>query len=245
MLNLIRLEFMKWKRSRFLLAALASMLIAPFVATVSTYSKMHNPSMTVDWDSFFGVALQVNLSLIFPILFGALTAYVFVQEYQDRTVITLFTLPHRRSSIFLAKIITILVTLLTLIILNTVLTFLGGKLMLSQPLTSTLLFKHAYLSIITGIMALCFIPIFAYVGMRTRHFIPPLVGATGFTFLNFASLVSPTYGPYVPTAIPVFYFLNAIGWGTSHIPFVWSLLLPVLVLSLCLCLKEYSTQEIH
>ncbi|WP_042338443.1 ABC transporter permease [Desulfosporosinus youngiae] len=48
--------------------------------------------------------LQIKLYLLFPILFGALTAYVFVQEYQDRTIIHLFTLPESRTKILLTKI---------------------------------------------------------------------------------------------------------------------------------------------
>lgn len=244
MYNLIRLEFMKWKRSKLLLGAVVTTLIGPFVAAVSAYAKSQNASAAPDWGSFFAVTWQVNLSLLFPILFGALTAYAFVQEYQDRTIINLFILPESRAKILLAKMITVLGTLLTLIIVCLLFTFIVGKLMLSAPLTFQAILKLSYLSLNTGIMVLCFIPVFAYIGIRSRHFIPPLVGATGFTLLNFAALVSPTYGPFVPTSIPVFYLLNAIGWRAS-IPYTWSMLLPVFALSLLLCLKEYATQEIH
>lgn len=145
----------------------------------------------------------------------------------------------------LAKLISILGTLLVIIIINAFFTFMGGFIILVQPLTIGIIIKHGYLSVVTGIMALCFVPVFAYVGMRFKHFIPPLVAATGFTFLNFASLISPTYGPLVPTSIPVFYFLKAIGWGSANIPFIWSMLLPIFLLSVVLCIKEYSNQEIH
>ncbi|WP_273484327.1 ABC transporter permease [Desulforamulus ruminis] len=244
MFKMMRLEFMKWKRSKILLGAIATTLIGPFVASVSAYSKQHGSNLPADWDSFFAVALQVNLSLLFPILFGALSAYAFVQEYQDRTIINLFTLPESRAKILLAKMFTVLGTLLMLIVVCLVFTLIGGRLMLSVPLTFETLLRLSSLSLITGIMVLCFIPVFAYIGIKTRHFIPPLVGATGFTLLNFAALVSPTYGPLVPTSIPVFYLLNAIGWRAS-IPFVWSVLLPIFALSMLLCLREYVNQNIH
>lgn len=244
MFNMIRLEFIKWKRSKILLAALVTTLIGPFVAAVSAYAEPHNLNRLVDWDTFFAIALQINLSLLFPILFGALTAYVFVQEYQDRTIINLFTLPQSRAKILVAKMITVLGTLFLLVVVSLLFTFIGGKLMISVPLTLETGLRLSYLSIITGIMVLCFIPVFAYIGIRTRNFIPPLVGATGFTLLNFAALVSPTYGPFVPTSIPVFYLLNAIGWRTP-IPFVWGMLLPIFVISMLLCLREYMTQDIH
>lgn len=35
-----------------------------------------------------------------------------------------------------------------------------------------------------SLMELCFIPIFAYVVIKTQHYIPPLITATGFAFLN-------------------------------------------------------------
>lgn len=244
MLNLILGEIMKWKRSKILCGGVVTTLIGPFVAAVSVYAKSHNAGPAPDWSSFFAVTLQVNLSLLFPILFGALTAYTFVQEYQDRTIIHLFTLPESRTRILIAKMITVLGTLLAIIIVGLLFTFMAGKLTLNVPLSFPDLVRFASLSIITGIMVLCFIPIFAYLGIKTHHFIPPLVGATGFTLLNFAALVSPTYGPFVPTSIPVFYLLNAVGWRSS-IPYVWSMLLPVFLVSLLLCHKEYAAQDIY
>lgn len=243
MLNLILLEFMKWKRSRILLGALAAILIGPFTAAVSAYAKSQNPQQLADWDTFFAITLQINLSLLFPILFGALTAYVFVQEYHDRTIINLLTLPQKRTHIFLAKLLTLLATLMTLILLSLFFTFIGGKIMLPSSLSLEAFLKLARLSVVTGVMVLCFIPVFSYIAIKTRTFIPPLVGATGFTLLNFAALVSPTYGPLVPTSIPVFYLLNAIGWKSS-LPFTWSILLPIFAGFLSLCFKEYLTQEI-
>ncbi|MDQ7095726.1 ABC transporter permease [Desulfosporosinus sp. PR] len=244
MLKMIALEFRKWKRSKILFGAVAATLIGPFVAAASAYAHLHNAASAPDWASFFAITLQVNLSLLFPILFGALTAYTFVQEYQDRTIINLFTLPESRVKILLAKMIAVLGTLLTLIIVSLLFTLIGGKLMLSAPLTMPTFLRLSGLTLITGVMVLCFIPVFAYIGIRSRHFIPPLVGATGFTLLNFSALVSPTYGPLVPTSIPVFYLLNAIGWRAS-IPYVWSMLLPIFALSLLFCLREYASQDIH
>ncbi|HEX3031729.1 MAG TPA: hypothetical protein VHS59_05735 [Bacillota bacterium] len=117
--------------------------------------------------------------------------------------------------------------------------------MLKQPMTAAVLSSYGRLTLVTGTMALCFVPVFGYIGTRTRQFIPPLVGATGFTFLNFASLVSPTYGPWVPTSIPVFYLLNAIGWGQTQLPFTWSMLVPIFFISVVCCIREYVTQEVH
>lgn len=244
--KLAMLEFLKWKRSKVLISAAVATVIGPFVAALSTVQKLKSPTPDVTWASFFGVALQVDLSLIYPIIFGSLAAYVFVQEYQDRTIINLFTLPVTRAQVAWAKMITIYGTLISLVIVSTILTFVGGSFLVPQPLTTAILIQFTYLSLITSIMALMFVPIFIYIGIRTRHFIPPLVGATGFTFLNFASLVSETYGPLVPTAIPVFYLLKGIGWGAGvNIPFIWSVLIPILVISTYITLKEYKNSDIH
>lgn len=245
-MRLAKLELLKWKRSKVLISAAAATFIGPFVAALSSVQKLESSNPDVSWESYFGVALQVDLSLIYPIVFGALAAYVFVQEYQDRTIINLFTLPVTRTQIAWAKMITIYVTLLTLVITSTVLTFVGGVVFVPAPLTLDIVIKFTNLSLVTSIMALMFIPIFIYIGIKTRHFIPPLVGATGFTFLNFASLVSETYGPLIPTAIPVFYLLQGIGWGANvHIPFTWSMLIPILVISTYITLKEYTTSDVH
>lgn len=245
MSNLIRLELMKWKRSKILLASLLTPAIGPFVATLSTYQKLKGDAGTATWKAFFGVALQVNLSLIFPIVFGALAAYVFVQEYQDRTIINLFTLPQSRVKILFAKLSTIFLTLLSIILMSIFFSFILGNFIVPEKLTQNIVLSMSSLSLVTGVMATLFVPFFAYIGIRTKHYIPPLIGATMFTFLNFASLVSETYGPLVPTAIPVFYLLKSIGWFFGHIPFVWSMLFPIFIFSLVFTALEYIKQEIH
>lgn len=246
MLRTVRLEFMKWKRSRILVSALAATIIGPFVAVLSTYSKLNSPhAADAGWHSFFGVAWQVNISLIYPIIFGALAAYVFVQEYTDRTIVSLLTLPVSRTRIALTKLITIYLTLVLLIATSTALSFLLGLLIVPEPLTLPVVLRFSRISLAAGVMALALVPVFAYIGIRTRHFIPPLVGATGFTFLNFATLVSEQYGPYVPTAIPVFYVLRAVGWFTAPLPYTWELLIPAFLISLYLTLRLYNTSDVH
>lgn len=244
--KLARLELIKWKRSKVLVSAAASTVIGPFVAALSTIQKLKSPTPDVTWEGFFGVALQVDLSLIYPIIFGALAAYVFVQEYQDRTIINLFTLPVTRSQVAWAKMLTIYITLISLVVVSTILTFIGGSLLVPKQLSVATVIQYTRLSLVTSIMALMFVPVFIFIGIKTRHFIPPLVGATGFTFLNFASLVSETYGPFIPTAVPVFYLLKEIGWGANiYIPYVWSVLIPILVISTYLTLREYKHCDIH
>jgi len=244
--RLATLEFLKWKRSKVLVSAVVATVIGPFVAALSTIQKLASATPDVTWGSYFGVALQVDLSLIYPIIFGALAAYVFVQEYEDRTIINLFTLPVTRAQVAWVKMITIYVTLLALVIVSTILTFVGGSVLVPAPLTMATVLQFTKLSLTTSIMALMFVPVFIYIGIRTRHFIPPLVAATGFTFLNFASLVSETYGPFIPTAIPVFYLLKDIGWGENvNIPFIWSALIPILIISTYITLREYQNSDIH
>ncbi len=85
MVTAIRLEMLKWKRSRILLSAFIAVLTAPAITLISTSLKADNLGVQAKWVDIIALNMQINHLFVFPLTFSALAAFIFVQEYQTAT----------------------------------------------------------------------------------------------------------------------------------------------------------------
>ncbi|ABZ84217.1 hypothetical protein HM1_1647 [Heliomicrobium modesticaldum Ice1] len=214
----IRLEMTKWKRSRMVWMTFLGSVVAPFFALISSLQTMSQTQQFKSWDELFAVAFQINHLLFYPFIFGAVASYVFVQEYQGGAIINLFTLPVSRARIIVSKIITVFLFVMLLSLVSTAVTFLFGWKFTSTPLDWNLFIRNFQLAMETTLMQFMLVPIIICIGLWTKHFVPPLVGAGLFVVLNFVSFVSSSVGPFIPTAIPTFVVLQHVGWNQFFIP---------------------------
>lgn len=246
MLTAIRLEMLKWKRSNILLSAFISALIAPAITLISTYLKANNLGVQAQWVDIIALNMQVNHLFVFPLTFSALTAFIFVQEYQTGAVINLYTLPVSRTTIMLAKTFTLFITLAVLTIFSHILVILTGAVFLDNPLAAFV--QYFSLAVKVGFMQFLLMPIFICVGVWTRHFVPPLIVAGVFIMIDFISLAMPSVGPLLFPAIPFYVVLEGIGWyptGIRGIPYTWEVLVPVFSVFLTAALVITEKRDIH
>lgn len=234
MIKLIRLEMLKWKRSRILWVSLLAAALGPLSAWLSALMKANSMHVAVTWNDLFSLALQVNHLMVLPILFGALAAYVFVQEYQGGAFANLYTLPVSRIAVALSKLATIFVLLMGLNLVSFLLTAFAG-LAIVGTVSGDVFIRFLDLAVSTGLMSFMLVPIPILIGIRTRHYIPPVVAASCFILLNFVAIAVPDIlGPRVPTAIPYYVILYRVGYFDTPPAITWSLLVPVFLLFLAL-----------
>lgn len=246
MLTAVRLEMLKWKRSNILLSAFISALIAPAITLISTYLKANNLGVQAQWVDIIALNMQVNHLFVFPLTFSALTAFLFVQEYQTGAVINLYTLPVSRTTIMLAKTFTLFITLAVLTIFSHILVILTGAVFLDNPWTAFV--QYFLLAVKVGFMQFLLMPIFICVSVWTRHFVPPLIVAGVFIMIDFISLAMPSVGPLLFPAIPFYVVLEGIGWyptGIRGIPYTWEVLVPVFFVFLTAALVITEKRDIH
>lgn len=229
MITAIQLELMKWKRSKILLSAFMGTFVAPFIALVSTSLKTNNLGMEIQWVDIVALCMQINHLFVFPLAFSALSAFIFVQEYQTGAIINLYTLPVSRKSIILSKTITLFITIMVLNLVSYILTILTGAVFLNTSPWAAFV-QYLPLAIKTGFMQFLLLPIFICIGIWTRHFVPPLIAAGAFIMIDFISLVLPKIGPLMFPALPYYVILKEIGWYQGNIPLTWGLLIPVFLL---------------
>lgn len=244
MIKAMRLEWMKWRRSPVLLYIIVAILAAPLLTMMSTYLKIKNNVSALGWIDFVSLALQVNHLFIFPLTFGALTAFTFVQEYQHRTVINLFTMPNSRATLMVAKTGAILITIVLIVGLSHVATILAGSLFFPQQ-PWTMFLHYLPVTIKTGFIQCLLLPIFICVAVISRHFIPPLIAAGVIIMLDFLSIAIPNGGVYVFPALPYYVILQSIGWYDKPIPYLWDVLIPVFMVLMIFAIYVVKKQEIH
>ncbi len=228
MLTVIRLEFMKWKRSKILLSAFIAILIAPFITLLSTSLKINNLGLQAEWVDIIALGMQVNHLFVFPLTFSALAAFIFVQEYQTGAVINLYTLPVNRKSILVAKTVTLLITIMAFILISHVLIILTGTIFLNTSPWAAFV-RYFPLACKTGLMQFSLMPIIICIGIWTRHFVPPLITAGVFIMIAFISIAMPSIGPLLFPALPYYVILQDIDWyptGIRSISYTWEFLVP-------------------
>lgn len=244
MLTAVRLELMKWKRSKILLSAFVGAFVAPFITLISTSLKTTNLGTQIHWVDIIALCMQVNHLFVFPLIFSALSAFIFVQEYQTGAVINLYTLPVSRRSIILSKTVTLFITIMMLNFISYLLTILTGAMFLKSQV-GTAFIQYLPLALKTGLMQFLLMPILICIGIWTRHFVPPLITAGAFIMIDFVSLVLPNIGTLMFPALPYYTILKEIGWYQGNIPLIWGLLVPGFIIFLWLALYISEQRDIH
>ncbi|SHE79451.1 bacitracin transport system permease protein [Seinonella peptonophila] len=244
MITTIRLELLKWKRSKIILSAIIATLMTPLITLLSTFMKTTNLGVSAKWVDLVGLAFQVNHLFIFPLLFGSLTAFIFVHEFQTKSIINLYTLPKSRTTILLAKTIVIFLMIIILTILSHILIILTGTLFIQSGAWNAFLYYFP-LALKTGLMQFLMIPIYICISLWTQHFIPPIVTAGLFIMTAFISLAMPSIGPLLFPALPYYVILQSIGWYNQTIPLIWDMLIPIFLITMVIAMMITEKRDIH
>jgi ABC-2 type transport system permease protein len=117
MLRALRAEFVKLKRSPVPTWS-ALVVVAWPLMTVGVAAAGTGSVRGMDWTEFLGMSPQSISSWFGVILGGFVAAYVFGREYGDATIRTMLTLPVRRESFVVAKVLVLLTWVLALAVLS-------------------------------------------------------------------------------------------------------------------------------
>lgn len=103
MLRALRSEVLKMRRSRTVLWTALAVSIVPAITASSV--KALGSLTTLTWESFMALAPQMMASWWGVLIFGLATSYLFGREYLDGTAKNMLTLPIRRETFIVAKLV--------------------------------------------------------------------------------------------------------------------------------------------
>ena len=197
MLTLIKMEFLKLKRSKIfllsiLMAALPSVLM--FIATFAF-------DETQSFDALFSTVNMYMSALFAILLFSIIISYLFGREYNEHTLKTMLTVPISRGKFLISKYVMFLIWILILTVVTSISTLAFGFVAgLSGFSLQLFINSFAELLFANVLLFLTFSP-FVFISLFITNMVPAMVGGATLTFVNLL-VHGQSWAPYVPWACP-------------------------------------------
>lgn len=201
MLKLIQCEYLKLKRSKFLLIGISGTLIVPFFVIVQAVTKyFSHKAAAVSLFSLYDGALMFLMLLFGPLVLTILGSWIISREYTDGTLKNIFAIPVSHTAFIIGKMLFLaildlmfmLVSWLEILILAIFCSFFIPVTELAVPSALFFLIKMLF----GGILLCATQTPFIYLTIRTRGFIAPLIAIAAILFVNVVLSASPIAGFY-------------------------------------------------
>lgn len=236
MLDLIYSEFLKLKKSKTILVffliniffPIFWFLITPFNIQKQTWIIYTSNSEDI---MFLGTGIFVSVLL---------SSYIFLQEYSYDTVKLLYSFPISKLSIFISKLLTIYLLITAIYFLHFILVFVGGILVINEPLTKNFLFLHIKAYISSMILDFSLIPLLVFIIHLFKKTTASSVIALLILLSNFCIYELGLYN-YWPFILPYIPFKNL--YAISNMVYAIVLGIITFVLGILLCIFQLSKTE--
>ena len=217
MLKLLKCEFIKLKRSKFLLIGMFGTLIVPlFVCVKAITSYLSNPDNEISVFLLYDNALMFLMLLFAPMILTILGAWIISREYTDGTLKNIYAVPVSQTKFLCGKLlffamlafIFMLVSWLEILALALLCDFFIPVTQLTVPS-----FLFFFIKMLLGGIFLCATQTpFIYLTIRTKGFVVPLISIVAIVLINVVLSNSGIAGFYPWSAS---YFL-VIGRLSGH-----------------------------
>lgn len=196
MFNIVMCEMKKFKRIWILLTIGVFVLIQVSSAPV-------NMSTMKSADDLFTWVNMMTFSCGFLTAINILTAYVFLEEYKNNTMVTIITYKYERWKIFLGKIFAIILISVLLYIVEFTMLTLISFISFKSTLTLAVITKHLILTAKAFIFQMLMITVTACIALVSKDFIAPIMYIGIQLIASFVFLSYPAVRAYIPFPLPV------------------------------------------
>lgn len=196
MFNIVICEMKKFKRIWILL------IIGVFVLIQVSSAPVNMSTMKSADDLFTWVNMMV-FSCGFLTAINILTAYVFIVEHKNNTMVTMITYKYERWKIFLGKIFSIILISVLLYIVEFTMLTLISFISFKSTLTLAVITKHLILTAKAFIFQMLMITVTACVALVSKDFIAPIMYIGIQLIASFVFLSYPAVRAYIPFPLPV------------------------------------------
>lgn len=201
LLRLLKCEYIKLKRSKFLFIGLLGTLIVPFIVYVKAVTDyLSNPANIISVFSLYDNAFMFLMLLFAPMVLTILGAWIISREYTDGTLKNIFVIPVSQITFLCGKLLFfamltflfLLVSWLEILILALLLNCFIPVTQLSVPS-----FLFFFRQMFFGGMLLCATQTpFIYLTIRVKGFVAPLIAIGAVSLINVVLSNSPIAGFY-------------------------------------------------
>lgn len=122
MINIIYSEFLKLKKSSYMLLILAGALTMPAIMNIAFFISQDK---NITFDSYAYNINSISSFVMYGILFSIISGYVFSREYSDKTASTLYSYQCSRIKIFIGKLVVIYVAVCFVYLIQCISVYIG------------------------------------------------------------------------------------------------------------------------
>lgn len=189
MAKLLQCEYIKLKRSKFLLIGILGTFIVPFFVIVKAMTNyFSNPEMVISLFSLYDDALMFLMLLFAPMVLTILHAWIISREYTDGTLKNIFVIPVSQTAFLCGKLLflTILTFLFMLIswLEILVLAFLCSCFIPVADITIPSIVFFLIKMLFGGLLLCATQTPFIYFTIRTKGFVTPLIAIAAISLIN-------------------------------------------------------------
>lgn len=201
MLKLLHCEYIKLKRSKFLLIGILGTLIVPFFVTAKSLADYFSNSETaISLFSLYDGALMFLMLLFAPMVLTILGAWIISREYTDKTLKNIFVIPVSHTTFLTGKLFFFAILILIFMLISwleiLVLALLCSCFIPAIELTLSSALFFLMKMLFGGILLCATQTPLIYLTIRTRGFVVPLVSIAVISLINVVLSSSPIAGFY-------------------------------------------------
>lgn len=189
MLSLLHCEYIKLKRSKFLLIGILGTLIVPFFVIVKAVANyFSDPKAVIAVFSLYDSALMFLMLLFAPMVLTILGAWIISREYTDGTLKNIFVIPVSQTVFLCGKLLFFAILTFMFMLISWLEIFVLALLCnCFIPVTQLTVpsFLFFFLKMLFGGILLCATQTpFIYLTIRTKGFTAPLIAVTAVSLVN-------------------------------------------------------------
>lgn len=208
MYNAIYCEFLKLKKSYFFLVLALLVSFFPALLCVGWLGQ----GAYVRWNRYIFQVESMTFLFINVAMYAMISSYIFSREFSCNTAQTVYSYPVSRTKIFIAKFIVVVIITLFMMILQLLLTILGGMILPHEGLTKEIILGHLRINFYALIFQYAILPIAIFISLLSRNIIMPLVYGGLVTVVNASvtGLEVKYILEYVPLMFPLEILFNSL-----------------------------------
>ncbi|AIE59052.1 ABC transporter permease [Bacillus methanolicus] len=210
MLKVLKIEWYKLRRTKLILTATFLPLLAVFQGRLFALSKEGTePNL---WGTMYIGTMSQYTWLLFPILITVVIAIMARMEHSNNNWKQLLSLPVKRESVYLSKLIICLIIIFySIFVLIAGMVLAGISIRANGPVPIEMIVKRP---LISAIASLPIISLQFYLSYRFSHFGIPLVAGIGMSLPSMLIANSEKYWIFYPWTYPIVSGLTEI-FGTD------------------------------
>lgn len=245
MVDLLRCEFLKLKRSRMILISFLGALATPVMVFVGAIKfRIEKPGSVITYSSFFTQCNQYMIMLFGLVVYTVIAAYLFSREYSENTLKTILTVPVSKLSFIAGKFIMLLIWILCLTSITWISSIFLAMLSNSVDFSFVVL-KKSVVQYFGGALLMYFtLSPFIFLTIWMKGLVAPIIAATTIAMGNVA-LAGESLAALFPWSSSYLLVTNGIKETGYSVVVVISIIISVSILGIAASIIYFQREDVN